>query len=316
MGWKILSEEQNKLRKFMKKRGINNVNQMNENQLVEFVTLRTNHMVRKMGTKKIKAYKFSNLKERLESIFKSEDSKNIGLTNYPKFKSTITKTINEIADKYYKTNLVQVKHATTVDIKTIVSIAEKLATQEWKQILTAIALLMSHYTGARMGEISELRWEDWIRKKNKIGNFWIWIVRTSKTNKIPVKREQLTYIKHPKKRLFESLFKNYWKINNKPKNGKIFPTKWFNTANINYQLKKISKEYKIEPPLSAHSGRNWAAQQLALADTDIITVNLYMRWSPNSKMLYRYRNIMLEETKSGGAFILQIPKSEGDEFEL
>ena len=316
MGWNNIEKEHKKIRKFMKIKGIEKSTMWTQNQLVEFVTVRTEYMMKK-EKKPIKAYKFVSLRDTLETIFKCECySSGDKLNNYPKFKSTIKKTINQISDKYYKNNLVRVKHASTFSIRTIVRIAKELSEGDWKEILTAIALLMSHYTGARMKEISDLWWEDWIIKRNKIGTFWVWLVRTSKSNKIPVRREQLTYLKHPEKRLFESLFINYWKASGKPKSGKIFPEPWFTTHNINYQLKKISKCHKIDPPISAHSGRNWAAQQLVLKRTDLVTVNLYMRWATNSQMIFRYRNNAVEETKAGGAYALQCPKSDEEEFEF
>ena len=98
-----------------------------------------------------------------------------------------------------------------------------------------------------------------------------------KTNKIAQREEQLTYVRHPSKQLFEKIYKNYKKCQGNPKSGKIFPQAWTTTRNLNYQLGKVCKKFKINPKLTCHSGRSWAAQTLSIRKADLVTINTFMR---------------------------------------
>lgn len=289
----------------MKMQKIGNFAEWRENQLVKYVKCRVNHLIKKSKTK-IKSYKFLRLKEELETIFKYAAP-----LQFAKYKAVLTRTINQEGCKYFDKNLTRVKHATTVDIGVIKDMAYHLSKQGWQEILTAIALLMTHYTGARAGEICKLFWEDWKKIQNNTGKFWVFILRTSKSNKLAQNAEQLTFQRHPSKQLFEKLFTNYWKVSGKPKAGLMFPKEWMSTRNLNYRLKIASQELGIDPKITCHSGRSWAAQQLALRGADLATINIFMRWSPNSKMFYKYRNLAIEETKQGGAHYLLIPEWDG-----
>ena len=292
------------MEKYMMKKKIGKFSEWKEHHLVKFVKLRFKHIVKKHGKKVVKAYVFRNLKEHWERIFRY-----CAPYQFAKFKPTITRELNNNCGAYFNENLSRVTHATTVDIKIVIEVARELLQGPWQDVLAGLSLLFTHFTGARNCEIGNLRWEDWGKSKNEVGKFWVWFVRTSKMNKIP-RNEQLTYQRHPTKRLFESAFLNYWRVSGKPTSGKIFPQDWFTTKNINYRLESACKRLNVKPKLTCHSGRSWAAQQLALSGTDITTINTFMRWSVNSKMLYTYRNTAIEETRKGGAHILQIPKSD------
>ena len=213
---------------FMKVRRIGSFSDWKENQLVKYVKCRVKHLIKKSKLNP-KSYKFLKLKEELETIFKYAAP-----LQFAKYKSTITRTINQEGCKHFEKNLTRVKHATTVEIGIIQNMAAHLSRQGWQEILTAIALLMTHYTGARAGEICKLYWEDWTKIKNKTGKFWVFLLRTSKSNKLAQNAEQLTYQRHPSKQLFEKLFLNYWKVSGKPKKGRMFPEDWMSTRNINY----------------------------------------------------------------------------------
>ena len=214
------------MKKFMRKRKIGSHTDWSKEKLEEFIKLRTKHFIKKHDNKIIKPYKFKRLKENLELMFRYANSE-----NYPKYKSIITRIINKLGSDYFEENIATTRHATTVDIKTINEIARYLIRKSWKEIITALILLWSHYTGARTGEITKLRWEDFRKTKNESGKYWIWRVRTSKTNKIAQREEQLTYVRHPSKQLFEKIYQNYRKCQGSPKQGKIFPQKFCTALN-------------------------------------------------------------------------------------
>ena len=248
---------------------------------------------------KVKPYVIYNKRSLIERCFHCQAGP-ISL----KYKSVIRLTVNAIARKYYRKNKVERSHAHTVSITLVNEIACELSKGSSKELQTALLLWLTHYTAARMAEALTLQWDDFETKLTSCGKFWIFKLRSTKTNVIPLKREQLTIKHEPSKREFLKTFRNYYKQKGKPKEGYVFDQKWGTTHNVNYQLDKISKKHKIIPKLTAHSGRNFALQQMILAGVNDSTIKQFMRWNDNSQMLQSYRNTTLECTQKGAAHLL------------
>ena len=247
-----------------------------------------------------KSYRFTDIRNFLTSAFK-----HTAPAEFMRYKSVITKVINTYAKDHFSKIKGGSKHAEVYPWEVVIEIAEWLSKKDFKGLKAALVLLLTHAVGCRASEALDLQWEDWKEVTTPAGKFWTWDLRTSKTNVIPRKLDQLTYKRHPSKRIFENMFRNYYKCLGKPKKGYIFEGQWSKTCNVNYQLKLASKHFKLCPRISCHSGRNFATHRLIERGASEQTTRIFMRWAPNSRMLDLYRNNALETSKVGGANYLE-----------
>lgn len=298
MGWREVTKETRVMEKYMEKRNIGKWTSWSQKDLKNYVFARINKILSENN--KVKPYVIYNKRSLIERCFHCQAGP-ISL----KYKSVIRLTVNAIARTYYRKNKVERAHARTVPIWKINEIAEELSKGNSKELQTALALWITHYTAARMAEALTLQWDDFEDTQTSCGKFWVFTLRSTKTNVIPLKKEQLTIKREPSKRVFIKVFKRYYRDQGKPSNGYVFDQAWATTHNVNYQLEKISKIKKITPKLTAHSGRNFALQQLILGGVDESTIKQFMRWNDNSQMLQSYRNTTLECTSRGAAHLLK-----------
>lgn len=236
----------------------------------------------------------------LERIFRARSG-----PKFLQYKPVIRLTVNAIAREYYDSHDVTHRHANTVGIVSVRAMAaEMFNSGEPKAFWSGLILLLTHFTGCRAKEALRLQWSDWNRITNENGKFWTFKIRTSKSNMIPLRNEQITIKLGPSRRELQKFFIIHFKKSGKPKDGFIFDQKWGTTANVNYQLKKFSKIEQIMPPLTAHSGRNFVLKQMILAGIEESSIKTFMRWTDNSQMLQHYKNTTLECTPKGAAFQL------------
>jgi len=287
------------MKKYMKRKSIGNWEQWTQKQLKKYIVARIRKILKNKGIS-VKPYRIYNKRMLLERIFKAHSG-----PKFLQYKPVIRLTVNAIAREYYESHDVAHRHANTVGITTVRAMASEMFNSgDEKAFWSGLILLLTHFTGCRAKEALRLQWSDWNKTKNENGKFWTFKIRTSKSNMIPLRNEQITIKLGPSRRELVKQFIVHYRKSGKPSKGYIFDQKWGTTANVNYQLKKFSRTEKIDPPLSAHSGRNFVLKQMILAGIEESSIKTFMRWTDNSQMLQHYKNTTLECTAKGAAFRL------------
>ena len=284
---------------YMRRRNIKTFSHWTDRHISIYTQARIHHLVKKNPNPK--PYLFDNLRKLLYNNFRYTAP-----LQFMRYKSIITKTINIFTKNIYSKSPSHTKSANIFEWKTIKEAAMLMIASTWKSYMSALVLLLTHVVGCRAAEALELRWEDFKKESNENGKFWIWTIRVSKNNPMAMKHEQLTYKRHPSKRLFEEIYIKYREILGKPKSGRMFPLPWARTCNVNYQLTKISRIMNLKGKISCHSGRNYATNKMITSNATPQTIRCTLRWAPNSTMIDRYRSIQLETSKIGGANFLEV----------
>ena len=284
---------------FMKKRNIEGFDQWTDTHVSIYTQARLQHLLHKNPL--AKPYLFDNLRKLIANNFRFTAP-----LKFMRYKATITKVVNIYAKAHFIKNPNFTKSANIFEWSTIKQAAIALLNLGWKGTMSALVLLFTHVVGCRASEALNLYWEDFEKVKTDTGNFWTWRLRVSKNNQLSLRQEQLTYKKHPSKRLFESIYRNYFKTQGCPKQGRIFPEKWSETHNVNYMLAKVSKMLKLKRKITCHSGRGYCCNRLIEKQAPPQSIRFTLRWAPNSPMLDRYRSIQLETGPMGGASYLEV----------
>jgi len=195
----------------------------------------------------------------------------------------------------------------------IFSLKEALEMVEWlsgfneKHKRAALMLNICFLTAGRTGDLLCLWWETTKVVNNGKGIFWISEIRCGKNNKIPKTRQQLTIeIGGESTKLFEELW-DWYVMNEHQKGydkGKVFDTY---TGAVTYYYKKASNKlgYNIRR-VTGHSGRNSTLTRLFEAKVSDTNINLFMRWNKDSKMIFNYRNMLLETSNIAAPHLLRI----------
>ena len=283
----------------MSKRNIKSFDQWSERHVSIYTQARVQHLISK--NPKAKPYLFDNLRKLIANNFRFTAP-----LCFMRYKSIISKVVNVYAKTFFTENPNYTKSANVFEWSTIKLAASELVKTGWKGTMAALILLFTHTVGCRASEALNLYWEDFEKENNENGKFWKWRVRVSKNNQLALNQEQLTYKRHPSKRIFETIYKNYHRTLGRPNVGRMFPQSWGKTTNVNYQLTKISKKLGLAKKISCHSGRHYCTNLLIVKEAPPQSIRCTLRWSPNSKMIDRYRSKNLETSKIGGANYLEV----------
>ena len=63
---------------------------------------------------------------------------------------------------------------------------------------------------------------------------------------------------------------------------------------------------KLDRKLTGHSGRNSTIKRLLLAKVTPENICVQLHWKRNSEMVFKYRDILLETTKLGAPYALDV----------
>ena len=205
-------KEENRMKKFMKNRSIKSFSTWSNQQVSIYTQARLHHLIKKYP--RAKAYRFDNLKKMILNNFRFT----AGL-QFMRYKATITRIMNTFTKEHFTKNPTTSKSADVFEWNVITEAANKLREEGWKGIMAALVLLFCHTTGCRAAEALALHWEDFKAEENESGKYWTWKLRTSKNNMDGKRNEQLTYKRHPSKKIFEDTYRIYRKTLGKPKTG-------------------------------------------------------------------------------------------------
>ena len=100
--------------------------------------------------------------------------------------------------------------------------------------------------------------------------------------------------------------------------GKVFEGEKMSTNKI-YYYKSASKKLGFNRLLSGHSGRYSTLLRLFLANVNETNINIIMHWESDSKMLFKYRGILLENSNIAAPYLLEIhdqKQNNGEGFEF
>ena len=216
---------------------------------------------------------------------------------------------------WFKKHRYQVKRANCFTNEVILEVMEWLWEQKsWKMKATAIVLALCFTTASRTNDALGLQIDDFKRISNMDGNFLVLGIRTGKNNPMGRHPEQLTFSIQSTNVIKLEEWIEKWLVYSNNTTYLFATPKWLegdiqkpglDTKIINYYLGKVSHQLGLKEKITAHSGRNSVLLELYRANVPDDAKRIFMRWRNNSDMPLYYRNLLLEESSVGAAYLLQ-----------
>ena len=220
-------------------------------------------------------------------------------------RAAIKRVANKEGEKLYKEKLILIKKATPHTLEEVFPLIQQLWRDHrmmYKQ--AAIVLAICYASGARCGEVLELRWEDIRTESTMIGEFLSIYVRAGKTNKLCSKNEQLTAVLGKDTLIQMDIWLGRWRKLTEGQVGRIFPYKPQGTSKMTTRWNRAAQKMNLPICLGGHSGRNHLVIKCFEAGVPIESMRSYFRWAVNSDMPSYYRSLHLETSKTGAANLL------------